>query len=218
VTAYARVSQGLFRILSRIERDFAFLSTLMAARAVDTQGEHLIGIICDADPTGSHIHFPRPQVNLLDMASITTVHETGHRRRFSHFVLDLGVASIAFDLSIGDVPLMEKFRGERNIEEIMFSVTFEALVLRNVPIALVNAHVAIEAVHPPVDISLMVEAGTPDQNIPFRLNMTRSAFPARKALILPLGSSVVKMADEAINFGYLEMAALADSIVARVTP
>ena len=95
-------------------------------------------------------------------------------------------------------------------------MTFQAFVLRDVPIALVNAHVAIEAVHPSVDISLMVKAGTPDQNIPFRLNMTRSTFRTGEALILALRSGIVKVADEAINLSYLEMSALDDLVVAGV--
>jgi hypothetical protein len=106
------------------------------------------------------------------MASVATAHEAGHRWGLSYFMLDRGMASIAFDLPFGDVPLMQEFRGKGNVAKLVFFVTFQAFVLRNVAIAFVDARVAVETVHPSVHISFMVEAGTPDKNLPFRLNVT----------------------------------------------
>jgi hypothetical protein len=128
------------------------------------------------------------------------------------------MASIALDLSIGDVPLMEEFRGERNIDDIMLFVAFQALVLRNMPIALVDPRVAIQTIHPPADIPLMVEAHSPYQDIPFWLDMARSTFRTGKALVFSLWTGCVKVADEAIYFSYLEMSALDDLVVAGVAP
>jgi hypothetical protein len=110
-------------------------------------------------------------MNLLDVASLATAHEPGHRRRLSDLMFDLGMASIAFDFPIRHVPPMEEFRGEDNVDQFVLLVTFTAFILRNMPIAFVDSPVAIEAVHAPVDISFVVKAHSPDQDIPLRLDM-----------------------------------------------
>jgi len=87
-------------------------------------------------------------------------------------MFDLRMASIALDLPIGDMPLMQEFRGKCNIAKVMIFMTFPTLVLGNMPIALVDPRMAIETVHPSVDVSFVVEVHSPDKNIPFWLDMT----------------------------------------------
>jgi len=86
-------------------------------------------------------------------------------------MLDFGMASIAFDLVIGDVSLMQKFRGKCGVPNFMLLMAFQALILRNVAISFIDADVALKTTNPPLDISFVVKAHPLDRNIPLRLDM-----------------------------------------------
>jgi hypothetical protein len=86
-------------------------------------------------------------------------------------MLDFGMASIAFDLAIGDVSLMQEFRSKCGVSKFMPLMTFQALILRNVAISFIDADVALKTTNPSLDISLVVKAYPLDRDIPFRLDM-----------------------------------------------
>lgn len=105
------------------------------------------------------------------MAQITTLHKLNHGRHFSNFMSDLGMTSIAFDLVIGDVLSMVKFRRIFRREKLGFIMAFEALILRNLAVSLVDANMALQTTDPPLDILFVVEAYSLNREFALWLDM-----------------------------------------------
>ena len=103
---------------------------------------------------------------------------------------------------IRDMFLVQRLRGIFRGQNRRFIMAFNAFSFRDMGIPLNNTEMALFAGNPSCDILSVIEVPTFDLDISFGLHMAggTSSDGARNALLLSLWTSLVIVADEAVDF------------------
>jgi len=132
----------------------------------------------------------------------------------------MGVAIRTFNLMIGDMILMHELRGIFCSQYCRLIVALNTFSLRHMGVSLNDINMALFTGHASRYVLPVIEVPAFDFDVPLRLEMTGSATPygARNTLFLPFWTSLIIVADEAVDIMNGEMCSLDQLGMAACAP
>ena len=209
-------SDGLFFVLGGMEGRLARFVLSMAGHAVDIRHEHEAGRVRNPYPSYASIKLFGTHVGILAVAFIAIGRSMSNRRNLADLVLERRMTRGTFDFMIRHVFSVKRLRRIFCNKDFRFVMAFNAFSLRHMGIPLNHAEMTLLARNPSLDILSVIEIPTLDIDITFGCDVAGGATSdgAGNAVLFPLWTGFIVVADEAVDFMNRQVSSLNDLSVA----